>query len=104
MEFIIYTAVIALICAAIYFVVLRKRVQSQDSVALRDSYQAWRSDELKLDNFELKVEEANVGELFSSFEAVPGDGYLSFEEITDAVQDFTPGSIFRSGSEAKAGK
>ncbi|MDY5584486.1 MAG: hypothetical protein SPG61_01655 [Arcanobacterium sp.] len=102
MEFIIFTAVVALICAFIYYVVFRKRVQTEETIALRDSYQAWRNDELKLDNFELEIKEAKVSDVFSSFEAAPGDGYLSFEEISDAVQDFSPGAIFRSNTEVQS--
>lgn len=54
---------------------------------VRESAEGWKKDRLSTDAYEVRVEETDLGDVFSSFEE--GDGYLTAEEINENFIDFT---------------
>ncbi|MCI7551354.1 MAG: hypothetical protein PUK40_07720 [Actinomycetaceae bacterium] len=52
---------------------------------VEDSVRAWRNDELDRGQFEVKVEPTRASDVFTTFEKVQGDGYISLEEVGDTI-------------------
>ncbi|MDD7686745.1 MAG: hypothetical protein PT944_02355 [Actinomycetaceae bacterium] len=56
---------------------------------VKDSVQAWRDGELEMDNYHVELKDAKVNDVFSTFEAADGDGYLSFGELETTLKPVT---------------
>ncbi|MDD7465545.1 MAG: hypothetical protein PUK59_04840 [Actinomycetaceae bacterium] len=86
---VIFVVVAALALSVVALFLNEGRPIEERSKWVKDSVQAWRDGELEMDAYQVELKDAKVNDVFSTFEAADGDGYLSFDELETTLKPVT---------------